>query len=331
MALVEKFQADIILLAGYVWATTDIILDNYLVINVHPADLAVLGDDGHRVLAGANGIKSAFDLNMESLRASSHLATKELDAGPLLVRSPKVPVDYTLHTNYEERFRYYLKLVNEQSRMVGARTILELALGNFFLDENHHLFYREKAIPQGLTIEDWIENKPNFQRDLPKLLNPKSVAVIGASSRSGIGHAIIKNLLNMNYKGKIYPVNKKGEDVLGLGGFSSISEIPGAVDLAVLSVPSSGVLAMAEECGKKEFQLWFASRQVFVKSVAKVFNAKKSYLTIVNKYNMRMLGPNCMGIANTSEVFDLVPLSFPPPLQQATLRFLLNQAHLEPV
>lgn len=315
MALVEKFQADIILLAGYVWATTDIILDNYLVINVHPADLAVLGDDGHRVLAGANGIKSAFDLNMESLRASSHLATKELDAGPLLVRSPKVPVDYTLHTNYEERFRYYLKLVNEQSRMVGARTILELALGNFFLDENHHLFYREKAIPQGLTIEDWIENKPNFQRDLPKLLNPKSVAVIGASSRSGIGHAIIKNLLNMNYKGKIYPVNKKGEDVLGLGGFSSISEIPGAVDLAVLSVPSSGVLAMAEECGKKGISALVCVTAGFREVGGEGIQREKELLTIVNKYNMRMLGPNCMGIANTSESIRLSAtiLSATPP------------------
>ena len=56
MALVEKFNADMILLAGYVWATTDIILDNYLVVNVHPADLAVVGEDGHRLLAGANGL-----------------------------------------------------------------------------------------------------------------------------------------------------------------------------------------------------------------------------------------------------------------------------------
>lgn len=67
MALVEKFHADMILLAGYVWATTDIVLDNYLVVNVHPADLAVTDETGHRLLAGANGIKSAFDRNMDYL------------------------------------------------------------------------------------------------------------------------------------------------------------------------------------------------------------------------------------------------------------------------
>ena len=60
MSLVEKFQADVILLAGYVWATTDIVLDQYVIVNVHPADLAVLKEDGTRQLAGANGIKAAF-------------------------------------------------------------------------------------------------------------------------------------------------------------------------------------------------------------------------------------------------------------------------------
>ena len=50
---VEPFQADMILLAGYVWATTDAVLDRYTVVNVHPADLAVTDEDGHRLLAGA--------------------------------------------------------------------------------------------------------------------------------------------------------------------------------------------------------------------------------------------------------------------------------------
>ena len=57
MALVEPFHADMILLAGYVWATTDVVLDNYLVVNVHPADLAVTDGNGRRLLAGANDIE----------------------------------------------------------------------------------------------------------------------------------------------------------------------------------------------------------------------------------------------------------------------------------
>lgn len=158
LALVEPFRADMILLAGYVWATTDVVLDRYTVVNVHPADLAVTDDEGHRLLAGANGIKAAFRHNMDYLRASSHIATKELDAGPLLVRSPKVAVDYSLFDDEELQFRHYLKLVNEQARLVGARTVLELALGNFAYDEENRLCHQGTPAPTGLCIESWEDS-----------------------------------------------------------------------------------------------------------------------------------------------------------------------------
>lgn len=301
MALVEKFHADMIMLAGYVWATTDILLDNYLVVNIHPADLAVVDENGRRLLAGANGIKSAFDREMDYLRASSHLATKELDAGPLLVRSPKVPVDYTLHPDYETRFRYYLKLVNDQNRLVGARTVLELALGHFMVDEENRLYYKGEPAPQGLTIESWEENKPYFERDRAKLLRPGSVAVIGASNRPGIGHAIVKNLLDMGYRGKVYAVNRKGEDVLGVPGYVSVLDIPGPVDLGVISVPSGGALAVAEECGRKGVPALVCITAGFREIGGEGVQREKDLLAIVDKYNMCVIGPNCMGIANTAD------------------------------
>lgn len=301
MALVEKFHADMIMLAGYVWATTDILLDNYLVVNIHPADLAVVDGNGRRLLAGANGIKSAFDREMDYLRSSSHLATKELDAGPLLVRSPKVPVDYTLHPDYETRFRCYLKLVNDQNRLVGARTVLELALGRFMVDEENRLYYKGEPAPQGLTIGSWEENRPFFERDRAKLLRPDSVAVIGASNRPGIGHAIVKNLLDMGYRGKVYAVNRKGEDVLGVPGYVSVLDIPEPVDLGVISVPSGGALAVAEECGKKGVPALVCITAGFREIGGEGVQREKDLLAIVDKYNMCVIGPNCMGIANTAD------------------------------
>ncbi|MCI8419054.1 MAG: hypothetical protein HFF79_00895 [Oscillospiraceae bacterium] len=301
MALVEKFHADMILLAGYVWATTDLVLDSYLVVNVHPADLAVRDEEGGRALAGANGIKSAFDRSMGYLRASSHIATKELDAGPLLVRSPKVLVDYSLHADYDSRFRHYLKLVNEQNRLVGARTVLELALGSFEVDEDNRLFYRGQPAPEGLTVESWEENKPRFERDCTKLLRPRSVAVIGASNRPGIGNAIIKSLLNMGYCGKIYAVNRKGEEVLGVPGYASVLDIPDIVDLGVISVPAAGALAVAEECGQKGIPALVCVTAGFREIGGEGIQREQELLEIVDKYNMCMIGPNCMGVANTAE------------------------------
>lgn len=300
IALLEKYQADVILLAGYVWATTDVILDRYLVVNVHPGDLSVTDKEGHRLLAGANGIKSAFDLKMNNLRATAHLATKELDAGPILVRSPKVPVDYSLHNNYEDRFRYYLKLVNEQNRLVGARAILELALGNFETDEFGQLYYKGELTPNGLSIENWEENKPRFQRRYEKLLIPDSVAVIGAANHPGIGNAIIRNLLDINYQGSIYAVNKKGENVMQVPGYASILDIPDSIDLAIISIPSEGVLSVVEECGKKGVLALVCITAGFREIGGEGITREKELLKLVDKYNMCVLGPNCMGIANTS-------------------------------
>ena len=298
---VEPFQADMILLAGYVWATTDAVLDRYTVVNVHPADLAVTDENGKRILAGANGIKSAFSYDMDYLRASSHIATKELDAGPLLIRSPKVPVDYSIHQDEEERFRYYLKLVNDQARLVGARTVLELALGNFATDEEGTLYYKGTPAPKGLCFENWEENKPFFERDRTKLFYPDSVAVIGASSRPGMGNAIVHNMLDLGYTGRLYAVNRKGEPVHGVPGYSSILNIPDTVDTAVLAVPSAGVLSVAEECGKKGVKAMICITAGFREVGGEGADRERKLLEIVDKYNMCMTGPNCMGLANTND------------------------------
>ena len=298
---VEPLQADMILLAGYVWATTDAVLDRYTVVNVHPADLAVTDETGRRLLAGANGIKSAFSYDMDYLRASSHIATKELDAGPLLIRSPKVPVDYSLFSDEEERFRYYLKLVNDQARLVGARTVLELALGNFTTDDEGHLYYKGSPAPTGLCFESWEENKPFFERDRTKLFYPDSVAVIGASSRPGMGNAIVHNMLDLGYTGRLYAINRKGEPVHGVQGFRSVLEIPDTVDTAVLAVPSAGVLSVADECGQKGVKAMICITAGFREVGSEGAEREKQLLEIVDRYNMCMTGPNCMGLANTSD------------------------------
>lgn len=296
---IEAYRADVILLAGYVWATTDILLEHYTVVNVHPADLALTDDQGHRLLAGANGIQAALERHLPALRASSHIATKELDAGPLLVRSAAVPVDYAMHESEDERFRYYLRLVNEQSRLVGARTILELALGSFTV-ENGTLFYRGEPTPRGLTFENWEENKPAFARRRDLLLSPRSIAVVGASAKPGIGDAIVKNLLDMNYCGRVFAVNRKAEPVRDMPGYASVLDIPGPVDLAVLSVPSGSVLNVVEECGQKGVSALVCITAGFREIGGDGVARERELLKLVDRYNMCMIGPNCMGIANTS-------------------------------
>ena len=87
---------------------------------------------------------------------------------------------------------------------------------------------------------------------LETLFNPKSVAIIGASTKElSIGNVITKNLLHYNYKGEIYPINPKADEVRGIKAYKSIFDVPGSVDLAHISIPSKFVPQAVEDCGKK--------------------------------------------------------------------------------
>ena len=84
------------------------------------------------------------------------------------------------------------------------------------------------------------------------LLSPTSIAVIGASAEEKkVGHIILKNILTQDFRGKIFPVNPKGGEILGLPVFTSVTDIPGTVDLVVIVTPGKTVPALLEECGKK--------------------------------------------------------------------------------
>src|SRR5512142_3156532 len=90
------------------------------------------------------------------------------------------------------------------------------------------------------------------QTILNNLLQPKSVAIVGASATSGsIGYTVIENLLKGGYKGKIYPINPTTPEILGLPVYQSIAAVPGNVDLAVITVPVKLACQVIEECGQK--------------------------------------------------------------------------------
>lgn len=306
--LIRPMGGDCILLAGYVWATTDCLLDEYLMINVHPADLSIQNSKGARAYAGGNGVGDALKAGESNLCSSSHLATKQIDGGPILVISPRVPVDYNLHGDDESRFKHYLGLVNEQSRHVGARTLLEVSLGNFQVDEGGAVYYKGEKTSHGIRLESWEENIPLFERDMKKLLYPKSVAVIGASQKPGIGQAIMNNLLRDGFSGDAYAVNMRGESVGTAKGYTSVSEIPEAVDLAVIATPSKTVLQLAEECGKKGVGALVCITAGFKEVGGAGVLAEKELIDICNRYNMRFIGPNCMGLMSAGADFNVTIL-----------------------
>lgn len=298
MDFFEEHQPDVILLAGYVWATTDTIIESLPVINVHPADLSIKRD-GKRLYAGANGVGAALEDGASELRSSSHIATAVLDSGPVLVISPPVPVDRRDGLEGQERMKYYLRQVNDQSREVGARTIYEVSLGNFGVDEKGAVCYRGHLCTDGLKFESWEHCKPLYERETGKLLKPESVAVIGASSKPGLGKAVLKNILDYGFPGKVFGINRKGEDVLGVKGYRSVKEIKDDIDLALVTVPAEYAPGVVRECGEKGVPTVAALTAGFKEMGEAGAKAEAEMMNWVDHYNMRLLGPNCMGLLNT--------------------------------
>ena len=147
----KPLKPDVLIYAGYVWATTAPLVDAFLGINVHPADLTII-KEGKRAYTGAYGVRDALMAGETELRSTAHIATSEIDGGPILLISEPVKVEKNHSMNLEESSRHYLKLLNEKTRILFAKVIKELAEGVFKRDETGLLHYGETPIPRGYKL-----------------------------------------------------------------------------------------------------------------------------------------------------------------------------------
>lgn len=129
-------------------------------------------------------------------------------------------------------------------------------------------------------------------------LEPASVALIGASGEEKkLGHYILKNLLESGYKGKIFPVNPKHDELMGVPCFHSVTDIPSAIDMVVIVTPAVTVPSLAEECGKKKVKTIVVISAGFGETGTKEGHAAEEALKkTCEMYDMSMVGPNCLGV-----------------------------------
>src|SRR5215813_11742291 len=147
---------------------------------------------------------------------------------------------------------------------------------------------------------------------LKLFFEPRAVAVIGASRQRGtIGGEIFHNLLSFGFKGPVYPVNPSAASIEGITAYSSVEEISGPVDLAVVVVPAARVLEVVAACGRKGVKALVVISAGF-SEVGKEGQARQAELVrICRSAGMRLIGPNCMGIVNT-DASVLLDATFAP-------------------
>jgi acyl-CoA synthetase (NDP forming) len=135
---------------------------------------------------------------------------------------------------------------------------------------------------------------------LRPLLRPRSVAVVGVSRRAGtVGHSLLLKIRRGGFTGSLWPVNPHAGQIEGLPCFPDLDALPGVPDLAVLAVPANQVADAAEECGKRGVR----ALVVLTSGLSRTHSTR--LLRACRRHSMRLVGPNCLGLAVTDPTVRL--------------------------
>ena len=174
------------------------------------------------------------------------------------------------------------------------------------MDLNPVFATKDSAIAADVRIVvDFAPKTPRYRPEeaevlagMKRIMQPRSVAVIGASAEDGkIGNSVMKNLINGGYKGNIYPIHPKAEEILGYKAYKSVKDVPGEIDTAVFAIPAKFVAAALIECGEKKI----AGAVLIPSGYAETGEhaLQEELVTIGRKYKIRLMGPIIYGFYYT--------------------------------
>ena len=154
------------------------------------------------------------------------------------------------------------------------------------------------ALGEPKKIADTIYSSEEIITGMKRIFSPEGIAIIGASGDpSKLGYSTVKNIIDGGYKGKIYPINPKADEILGLKCYKSVQEIPGKVDVAVIVIPAKNVADAVTALGEKGV----AGAIVISSGFAEIGNdeLQRELVAQAAKSRVRILGPNIFGIYYT--------------------------------
>ena len=135
------------------------------------------------------------------------------------------------------------------------------------------------------------------QHYLARLFTPESVVLFGASDRvDSVGGVVFKNLLSSGFKGRIYAINPKRDEVQGQRAYSTLDDIEEIADLAVVATPANSIPAIVEACGERGIRMMLILSAGFRETGAEGRQLEDRVIQLVRRYGIRLMGPNCLGI-----------------------------------
>ncbi|WP_121252753.1 bifunctional GNAT family N-acetyltransferase/acetate--CoA ligase family protein [Nocardioides ferulae] len=141
---------------------------------------------------------------------------------------------------------------------------------------------------------------------IEKFFNPRSVAVIGASRRQEtIGRQLVRNLVTGDFTGRVYAVNSSGSSVSGMPAYTSVSDIPGQVDVAIVAVPADAVQDVVLDCAAKGVHGLVVISSGFAETGEEGRQRQRRLVGLCRSYGLRLIGPNCLGVINTDPAVSI--------------------------
>ncbi len=269
--------------------------------------------------------------------------------GLVAVRGERGIVGHGLYVGGPEGRAEVAFAVGEEMQGRGLGTILlahlaevaeEHGFGTFVaqvLPQNHRMIemFRESGLPTQTASEPGVlrvEMPTSFSaaarerfldRDrlaaraaVASVLEPRSVALVGASRRPGsVGAEVLRNLVEAGFPGELHPVNPAAETLRGLPAHASLEAVPGEVELAVIAVPAAAVAAVAREAAAKGARALVVLSAGFSETGEEGAARERELLAVCRESGMRLVGPNCLGVLNTAAAarLDATFIPHPPP------------------
>jgi len=256
-------------------------------------DFGVVGEIGDRIVAVAHYFGSPRHPSVAEVAFAIADDQQGCGIGTLLLEK----LAAAARMNHIERFE--AELLSNNARMLDV-----------FLSSGFDVLRRsdEGTVHVSFAIQptpSWRSHSASRSQhaaheSMKPIFEPRSIAVIGAGRRPGqLGHEIVSNLRHSGFTGELFVVNPKAAEIEGVISYPSLSEIPSAIDLAIVVVPASEVERVIDDCVSKNVRGVVVITAGFAETGQLGRDAERRLLDKVRAAGMRMVGPNCMGVINT--------------------------------
>jgi acyl-CoA synthetase (NDP forming)/GNAT superfamily N-acetyltransferase len=202
--------------------------------------------------------------------------------------------------------------LTENKRMQDVFAAAGLPMIRRYSEGVYKMTFPLPAAGPGTALDSYLSAVTERERraetaSLRHVLAPESVVVVGASRRRGtVGRAILDNIRAGGYAGRLYTVNARARQIDGEGVLSSVGDLPEPADLAVIAVPAAAVLDVAEQCGRR------GVRSMIVITSGLDTAACADLLAVCRRHGMRLVGPDCFGVAVPAIGLDATFAANPP-------------------